>query len=78
MRIEDEPIIGYVTFYDNKKENHLYVVIKRWRKTSIIALAMFIPRQVLPPIPKAKKLYGFDSSCPRQKHKKKKKNTSKN
>jgi hypothetical protein len=29
-----------------------------------MALAMFIPRHVLPPIPKAKKLYGFDSSCP--------------
>lgn len=39
------------------------MVIKRWRKTSIIALAMFIPKQVLPPIPKAKNLYGFDSSC---------------
>jgi hypothetical protein len=40
------------------------VMIRRWRKTSIMALAMFIPRHVLPPIPKAKKLYGFDSSCP--------------
>lgn len=39
----------------------LYVVIRRWRNTSIVALAMFIPRQVLPPIPNAKKLYGFVS-----------------
>lgn len=47
------------------------MVIKRWRNTSIIALAMFIPRQVLPPIPKAKNLYGFDSSCWMAKGKKK-------
>lgn len=47
------------------------MVIKRWRNTSIIALAIFIPRQVLPPIPKAKNLYGFDSSCWMAKGKKK-------
>lgn len=42
---------------------HLQLVMKRWRNTNIMALAMFFPRHALPPIPKAKKLYGFDSAC---------------
>jgi len=40
---------------------HLKLVMRRWRNTNIIASAMFFPRHILPPIPKAKKLFGFDS-----------------
>nr|GME20066.1 uncharacterized protein LOC109149214 [Ipomoea batatas] len=52
--------------HEQFKLAYSYVVTKRWRKTNIIALAMFNPMHVLPPIPKAKKLYGFASSCTNQ------------
>lgn len=42
---------------------HLKLVTRRLRNTNIIASAMFFPRHILPPIPKAKKLFGFDSLC---------------
>nr|GMD89388.1 hypothetical protein Iba_chr14cCG16320 [Ipomoea batatas] len=57
-----EKSVHFSTLESLSITSHLYVVTKRWRKTNIIALAMFNPMHVLPPIPKAKKLYGFASS----------------
>lgn len=76
---ESQSIFGYAggILWQQKENVDLYVMMRRWRKTSIMALAMFIPRQVLPPIPKAKKLYGFDSSCPWERERERK-NTSSN
>ena len=43
----------------SEKRTHLYPLVSRCKKTNIVTFAIFIPKHVLGPDPKAMKLYGF-------------------